>query len=136
MLGGLINRAEQSGGRHSAIGNPRTGQSLMSLYSATATGAIARRCHYHYQLQPPITTSGLTVGRGLAFLSFLLAFFGSTIAIVYLLLYKPLEGGHDVISKLAANCPERKSVADVLWNVGNAPAGFCLAALGRPESVE
>jgi hypothetical protein len=78
----------------------------------------------------------LTLGRGLAFLSFLLGFFESTIAIVYLLLYKPLEGGHDVMSKLAANCPERKSVADVLWIVGNAPAGFRLAALRQLESIE
>jgi hypothetical protein len=70
----------------------------------------------------------------LAFLSFLLAFFGSTVAIVFPLLCKPLEGARDVISKLAANCPEKKSLAmsfglwemprqDFAWRpVGNSKA--------------
>jgi hypothetical protein len=47
----------------------------------------------------------------LAFLSFLLTFFDSTVAILFPLLYKPLEGGHNFIGKLAANCPEKKSLA-------------------------
>ena len=71
--------------------------------------------------------------RLLAFLSFLVAFFFAT---VFLLALDCPKAVHDVIGKLRANVHRKKPAADVLWNVGNAAAGFRLTGLSQRESVE
>ena len=103
---------EQQGGATSAIGDPQ-------------------RCHW-----PPVTISGFTVDRGLAFLSFLLTFFDFTVAIVFPLLYKPLEGRSRLYRQTGGQLSKEKESGYVLWIVGNAPAGFRLAARRQLEGVE